>query len=226
MTCDLDLLHDLYRLYPRMEQTLWDAIRDADIGSCLTAPEFQFKKKRVLFLRLLNSGSHGLSTDQTLHVVDAVLKQQDERSTLAVLETFAKDDKGIISRIKGFFRSSSGEEGLWQSASKRASSISQTDSQFLSELSTIPVDHYLHEAAIDVEGTAYALLTMQVDALVSGIGWQILLTQKKECDKQVQREVDIEEAREVHTLWSRFVHQAKDVSALRSTSYVPCGVRR
>ena len=206
---------------------MWDAIRDADIGSYLTVPEFQFKKKRIIFLRLLNSGSHGmkgLNTDQTLHVADAVLQQQDERSTLAVLETVARDDKGIISRIKSFFRSSTGEEGLWQSASKSASSISQADSQFLSELRTIPVDHYLHEAAIDVEGTAYALLTKQVDNLVSVISQQILSTQKRECDKRVQREVDVEESREVQIPWSNFVRQVKDVSTQRSTSYVPCGV--
>ncbi|KAH8977864.1 hypothetical protein EDB86DRAFT_3157238 [Lactarius hatsudake] len=218
-----NLLRDLFLLYPRMEQTLWDAIRDADIGSCLTVPEFHFKKERLLFLRILDSGSHGttsLSTDQTRRVADAVLKQQDKRSTLAVLETFAKDDKGIFSRIKGFFRSSSGEEGLWQSASKRASSV--PDSQFLSDLKTIPVDDYLYEAAVDVEGTAYALLTKRVDTLVSRISQNIFLTQNKECDKQLRREVEIEEAGQVQALWSEFVRKVKDESARRSTSYVPC----
>ena len=95
----------------------------------------------------------------------------------------------------------------------------------LLDLKTIPADHYLHEAAIDVEETAYALFTKQVDSLVSGISRQILSTQKKECDKQVQREVDSEEAEEVQTLWSKFVHQVKDVSTQRSTSYVPCDIR-
>jgi hypothetical protein len=84
---------------------------DADIGSCLKPPEFQFKKKRMMFLHLLNSkdsqdaglaGDEGLSADLTRSVADAVLGQQDERSTLAALETFGKDDKGIISRVQGF----------------------------------------------------------------------------------------------------------------------------
>ncbi|KAH8986018.1 hypothetical protein EDB92DRAFT_1818469 [Lactarius akahatsu] len=214
-----NLLRDLFLLYPRMEQTLWDAIRDADIGSCLSVPEFHFKKERLLFLRILDSGSHGtmgLSTDQTRRVADAVLKQQDKRSTLAVLETFAKDDEGIFSRIKGFFRSTSGEEGSWQSASKRASSV--PDSQFLSDLKTIPVDNYLYEAAVDVEGTAYALLTKRVDTLVSRISQNILLAQRKECDKQVRREAEIEEAGQVQVLWSEFVRKVKDESAQRSTS--------
>ncbi|KAI9455147.1 hypothetical protein BJY52DRAFT_1188514 [Lactarius psammicola] len=212
-------LRDLFLLYPRIEQTLWGNIRGADFGKYLRASEFQFKKKRMMFLQLLNSDSQdgkGLSADLTRSVADAVLGQQDERSALAALETFGKDDKGIFSWLPNLFRSSRGKEGLWESASRRALSVS--DSQFLSELETIPVDHYLHEAAIDAEGTAYTLLTKQIDTLVSGISRQILLTQKKECDKQVQREVDAEEAGEVQILWSKFVHQVKDVSTQRSTS--------
>ncbi|KAI9455148.1 hypothetical protein BJY52DRAFT_1427134 [Lactarius psammicola] len=212
-------LRDLFSLYPRTEQTLRDDIRDADIGSCLTNPEFQLKKKRLLFLRLLYSGSHGtagLSTDQTRCVADAVLGQQDERSILAALETFAKDEKGIFSRIKGFFRPSSGEEGLWQSASKRASSI--TDSQFLLDLETVPVDGYLHKVVTDVETTACAFLAKQVDDLVPKIGQNIISAQIIECDRQVQREVDIKKAGEVQILWSNFVRQIKNVSAQRSTS--------
>ncbi|KAI9455078.1 hypothetical protein BJY52DRAFT_1122217 [Lactarius psammicola] len=194
-------LRDLFSLYPGMEQMLRDTIRGADIGSCLADPEFQFKKKRVLFLRLLESGSYGtagLSTDQTRRVADAVLGQQDEKSVLAALETFAKDDKGMIARIKGYLRSSSGEEGLWQSASKRASSI--TDSQFLLELETVPVGGYPHDAVIDVETTARSFLADQVGDLVSRIGQNITSAQIIECDKQVQREVDIKMAREVQIL--------------------------
>ena len=209
-----------------MEQTLLGHIRGADLGSSLKASEFQFKKKRIMFLHLLNQDSQdakGLSTELTRSVADAVLGQQDERSALAALETIGKDDKSIFSWLPSLFRTSRGKEGLWESASRRALLVS--DSQFLSELKTVSADHYLHEATIDVEGTAYALLKKQVDSLVSGISRQILLTQKKECDKQVHREVDTEEAREVRTLWSKFVHKVKDVSALRSTSYVSCNIR-
>jgi hypothetical protein len=215
---------------------LWGNIYD--LGKCLKASEFQFKKKRMVFLRLLNPDSpstkdsqdakdlqetKSLSADLTRSVSDVVLGQQDERSTLAYLETFRKVDKGVISRVLGFFRSSSGEEDLWHSARKRARSI--PDSEFLLELKTIPVDHYLHGAAIDVEEIAYDLLTKQVDTSVSVISRQILLVQKKERDKQVQLEVDIKEAREVQILWSNFVRQVKDVSTQRSTSYVSYGIR-
>jgi len=209
-----------------MEQTLWDNIRGADIGRCLRVSEFQFKKKRIMFLHLLNSDSQdgkGLSADVARSVADAVLGQQDERNALVALETFGKDDKGLFSWLPSLFRSSRGKEGFWDGAGKRASSVS--DSQFLSDLKAVPVDDYLHEAAVDVEATAYALLSKQVDTLVSGISRQFLLMQKRECDKQVQREADTEEAAEVHILWSKFVHQVKDVSAQRCTSYVTYGVR-
>jgi hypothetical protein len=204
----------------------------------LKTPEFHFKKKRIVFLQLLNPDSQNtnesqdamdlqetksLSADLTRSVSDVVLGKQDEKSTLAYLETFRKDDKGIISRVLGFLRSSRGEEELWESARKRARLIS--DSEFLRELKTIPVDHYLHEAATDVEETAYDFLTKQVDISVSVICRQIILAQKKERDRQVQLDVDIEEAREVQILWSEFVRQVKDVSTLRSTSYVSHGIR-
>lgn len=112
---------------------------------------------------------------------------------------------------------------MWECASRDALSVS--DSQFLSELKAIPVDHYLHEAVVEVEDTAYTFLTKLADASVSRIGQLILSMQKMECDKRVQREADSEEAREVQILWSELVHQIKDVSTQRSTSYVSYGVR-
>ncbi len=205
---------------------IWDNIRGADFGGCLKASEFQFKKKRMMFFRLLNSDLEdaiSLGADLTLSVADAVLSQQDEKSTLAVLETFGRDDNGILSRLRNLFRFSGSEERLWESASRRALSLS--DSQFLSELKTNPVDDHLHEAAVDVEDSAYAFLTKQVDTLVSGISQRILLTQKRECYKQVQREVDTEEAQAVHILWSKFLHQIKDTSTQHSTPYVSYSVR-
>ncbi|KAI9450269.1 hypothetical protein BJY52DRAFT_196728 [Lactarius psammicola] len=211
-------LRDLFLLYPGTEQIFWGNILGADFGECLKVPEFQFKKKRMMFFRLLNSDSldaKSLSADLARSVADAVLSQQDERSTEAVLETFEKDEKGNLSRLRSLFRFSRGEEGLWEIARRNALSVS--DSQFLSELETIFVDGYLHEAAVDVEETAYTFLTKQVDTLVSEISQQILLTQKRECDNQVQREVDIEEARAVHILRSEFLHQIRDVSTQRST---------
>jgi hypothetical protein len=180
-----------------------------------------------MFLHILNSNSRdgaGLSPELTRSVADAVLGQQDEKSALAALETIGKDDeKGIFSWVPSLFRTSRGKEGLWESASRRALSVS--DLEFLSDLKNLPVDHHLYEAAIDIEETAYPLLVKKVDTLVSGISRQILSTQKKECDKQVQREVDAEEAGEVHALWSKLVYEVKDVSARRATSYVSYGIR-
>jgi hypothetical protein len=219
ITWAIDSLRDLFLLYPRIEQSLWGNVRGADLVTCLKASDFQFKKKRMMFLHLLNSDSQdakGLSADLARSVADAVLGQRDEKSALAALEAFGKDDKGLFSWLPSLFKTSRGKEGLWETASRRALSVS--DLQFLSDLETLPVDHYLHEAAVEVEETAYALIAKQVDSVVSGVSRQILLTQKKECDKQVQREVDSEEAGEVHSLWSKFVHQVKDVSAQRSTS--------
>jgi hypothetical protein len=223
----LDLLGGLFNLYRGMERALKDAIRYADIESSLEVPEFQFKKKRIQLLRLLQPGSRrttGVSTDLIRHVADAVLRQQDEVGILTVLETFGVDERGILSRMTGFLRSSTGEEELWLTASKRASSLS--DSEFLSDLRAIPVDNYLHEAASDLEEVAYAILARRVNILVAGVARETILSiQSKQCDTQIQRENEIKEDGELKILWSNFVRQIKDVSMQRSTSYVPSDIR-
>ncbi|KAH8977860.1 hypothetical protein EDB86DRAFT_3157188 [Lactarius hatsudake] len=212
----VDSLRNLFLLYPRMEQMFLGNIREADFGECLKGSEFQFKKKRMMFFRLLDSdlqNAKSLSADLTRSVTDAVLSQQDENSASEILDTFENDDKGNLSRLRGLFRFSR-EEGLWENAKTHASSVS--DSQFLSELRTIPVDDYLRDAAVDVEDTAYALFTERVEALVSRID-QELVAQTLECYEQIQREVDIEEARAVHDLWSKFLQQVKDLSIQPTT---------
>jgi hypothetical protein len=212
----------MFLKFPRLEQQTWGKTRGADLGKCLAASEFQFKKKRIIFLQLLDKGPHaakGLTADLSRSVRDAVLNQPDEKGVLATLEKFRKGDKGVRIRIPSFLNSSSGEEGLWENAKNRASSIS--DSQFLLELKTIPDDHYLHDVAIDVERTAYDILIKHVDSSVSAIARQILSMQKQESDKQVQREAESKEAQQVQILWSKFVRQVKGVSTQRFKSYVP-----
>ena len=221
---DLDLLSGLFILYSTMEKALKNAIRDADIESSLAVPTFQFKKQRVELLRHLHSHSRrttGVSTDLIRHVAEAVFRQQDEWGILTVLESFEMDERSIKSRMKSFLRSSTEEEELWLAAGKRASSLS--DSEFLSGLGTIPVDHYLHEAAIDIEEEAYAILARQVHNLMAGVVRDtILSTQKNQCNKQIQRENEIKEDEALKVLWSNFVRQVKDVSTQGSTLYVPC----
>jgi hypothetical protein len=93
---------------------------------------------------------------------------------------------------------SRGKEELWESASRHTLSIS--DLQLLSDLETLPVDHYLHGAAIDVEEIAYTFIAKQVDSVVSGISRQILSTQKKGVRQARSTRSGSEEAREVHSL--------------------------
>ena len=79
----------------------------------------------------------------------------------------------------------------------------------------------LQEAVVaEVKGTAYACLTTAVESVVSSMGQQILSTQKKESDKQIQREVDSAEEKELGILRSDFVRQIEDLTRQRSGSYV------
>lgn len=223
-------------MFPRLQQSIWGNIHGSDLGKCLKTPEFQFKKKRLMFVQLLDvdwdsqkaevsrdakdsqdaAKTQSSDPELTRPVADTVLKQQDEKSILAYLETFKKEDKGIISRVLGFFRSSS--EELWQTARNRARLTS--DSQFLLDLKDIPVDHFLHAAALDVEEAAYEMLKKQVSLSVSAISRQIRSVQNTEREKQVQEEVDIEEGGEIQEAWSSLVEQIKDASMERYTPYV------
>ena len=215
-------------MFPRLQQSLWGNIHGSDLGKCLKSPDFQFKKKRLMFVQLLGEDSQKAeespdakdstdakppSSELTRPVADTVLQKQDEKSIKEYLETFKKEDRGIISRLLGFFRPSS--EELWQSARNRARTTS--DSQFLLELKDIPTDHFLHAAAIDAEETAYELLKKQVSLSVSAISRQIRSVQNTEREKQVQEEVDIEEGQEVQEAWLSFVHEIKDASTERYT---------
>ena len=79
----------------------------------------------------------------------------------------------------------------------------------------------LREAVVaEVKETAYACLTTAVESVVSSMGQQILSTQKEESDKQIQREVDSAEERELGILRSDFVRQIEDLTRQRSRSYV------
>ncbi len=214
----------LRTIFPRLEQSLPGIIRGADLGKCLKGTEFQFKKKRIMFLRLLKTDSQvakSINADLARSVADAVLNQQDDESALAVLDKFRKDNKDIASLF------GRGEGGLWEKANERAKK-SSSNSNFLVTLHNTPAGDDLHEAAVEAEEKAYALLRKEVDDSVSDISTKILSTQKGELDKHIQREVaelGSDEAREIQIPWSKFVRKVKDASTKHASSYVPCGVR-
>ncbi|KAH9171589.1 hypothetical protein EDB89DRAFT_1906868 [Lactarius sanguifluus] len=228
-------LRDQFTIYPKLEESLWNNIYGADLGKCLKASEFQFKKRRMMFLRLLTLGpgpqnakdsqsakgsqdtedSQNVKDAQDVKASEGAADSENAKSRSADLAQKDKGlDKGLVSRILGFFRSS--EEELWQRARKRARLI--PDSQFLSDIKAIPVGHYLHGALVDIEETAYDLLTKQVETSASAISRQFLSIQKKERETQVQLEVNIEEAAQAEIVWSKFVRQVEDISTQRSTS--------
>jgi hypothetical protein len=78
---------------------------------------------------------------------------------------------------------------------------------------------HLRDATVEAEKNAYARLRELID-IVDGIGKEILLIQKAECDKHIQREMASGEEKELGVLRSDFVHQVEDSSRKRSRSYV------
>ena len=238
LTYHSDPLQDVFRIYPKAEQTFRGNVRAANLGKGIRAPEFQFKKERILILYNLLTNINGLDRNQTRSLADAVLIRRDMRAILDLLKSFVKADKsgssgGLVNSAMEFVSSGSRrivswgssrgtkptkEDALWRGANNFAASV--TDSDFLMQIKTAVLDECLRDAAAEAEETAYACLTMVVESLVSGIGQQILSTQKVECDKQIQREVGSAEEKELENLRSDFVHQIEDLTRQRSRSYV------
>jgi len=247
LTYHLDPLRDVFRIYPKAEQTFRGNVRAA-LEKGIRAPEFQFKKGRILILHYLLMNINGLDGDQIKSLADAVLIRRDMRATLDLLKSFVKGEKsgasgGLLSSAKERVKNSLGmgdegssgawrivswggskstklskEETLWRGANNFASSVS--DSDFLTRLKTAVLDECLRDATAEAEEAAYVCLTTVVESLVSGIGQQILSMQRGECDKQIQREVGSAEERELGILRSDFVRQIEDLTGQRSRSYV------
>jgi hypothetical protein len=239
LTWHLDPLQDLFRFSPNAEQTFRSDIRAANLGNGIKGTEFQYKKERILILRYLLENINGLDRGQMKSLADAVLTRRDEQAVLGLLKVARKEDKGSIgggyinaakdaaNGAKGHVKSALGisksskltrEEALWRDANNFALSVS--DSHFLLELSTAPVDEYLHGATADTEETAYACLRELIEFLVDGTGQKILLIQKAEWVKHIEREIVREQDKKLGDLRSDFVRQVEDLSRERSRSYV------
>jgi hypothetical protein len=246
LTYHLDPLQDVFRIYPKAEQTFRGNVRAA-FEKGIRAPEFQFKKERILILHHLLTNISTLDSDQIKSLADAVLNRRDMRAIPDLLKSSVKGDKtgasgGLINSAKERLKNSIGmgeegsssswrivawgsksskhtkEEALWRGANTFASSVS--DSEFLMRLKTDVLDECLRDATAEAEETAPACLATMAESLVSSIGEQILSMQKGECDKQIQREVGSAEQRGLRILRSDFVRQIEDITRQRSRSYV------
>jgi len=231
LTWCLDPLHDLFRIVPKTEQKFRNIIRAANLEKGIKAPEFQFKKERILILKYLLENTDDLDRDQIRNLADAVLIPHDFQSVLRLLKIAGKEDKGsggfldtAKDRIRiitfGMARGSkpTREEAVWREANNFAASVS--DSRFLLQLHAAPVNECLHDATVEAEETAYTYLRNRIESLVDGIGKQIFSIQKEECNKQILRDVTSGEDKELGILRSEFVHHIEDSTREHCRSYV------
>ena len=230
LTCHSGPLQDLFRIYPKAEKIFRDIIRAAKLENGIKGTEFQFRKERILILDHLLTNVNGLDRDQTQTLMDAVLISPDMHTFIRLLKGAAKGDKSGASSTGGFLaleakerfttfgrHKMSKEEFLWRAAHNP---VSVSDNDFLQQLKTATFDECLRDPAVKAEETAYACLRTQVDSLVAGFGHQILSMQKGACDRQIQREINVEEERELGSLRADFVRKIEDLTRQRSRSYV------
>ena len=234
----LDSLHDLFRVFPKLEQTYWDSIRTANLENGIKDTEFQFKKERILIIYHLLKNIKRPNKGEIRNLADAVLNCRDTDAVrvLKRLKVAAKEDKsstsgGYINAAKRLVKGTlalakssnlTTEKALWRDANDFASSV--PDTHFLLGLKTTPADECLRDAVVEAEEMAYTYLRKLIESLVDRISPQIFSNQKAEGDKQVQREVASDEDKELEILRSEFVHHVEDLSRERSRSYVHCSL--
>ena len=209
LTRSIDALQDLFSIYPKAESIFRDSIRAAKLDEGINGIDFQSKKERMLKLLYLLASYKDLTMHQTRSLCNAVFIVCDEQRTLDLLRSFAMEGnkKVVLS-----------DKAMWEEAQSYAASIS--DLRFLSFVKTIPAIDCLHDAAVKCKETAYDCLTTQLDSLVHETSAQIVLIQKEECEKQAQREIEIEEEKELTICRAKLVRQIEDLSGERSRSYV------
>ena len=212
-------LQDLFSIYPKAASTFRGSIRAASLDKGIKGADFQSKKERMLILHYLFENYKGLNAKQTRSLSDAVLVSRDKQKALLLLKSFSKEEsRSLFSVILGGKRATlSKEEAMWRNAHNYASSFS--DVRFLSYLTSIPTTSFMHDAAIQCEGSAYNCLTMQLESMVSGICEKILSIHKEECAKQIQRGKHEKET-ELETSRSEFVQNIADSCREYSRSYV------
>ncbi len=240
----LDPLQPLFLIFPRTEGIFRGIIRSADLERGIKSTEFQIKKERILVLYHLLGKLDGLDRSQIQTLANAVLDRRDSQTILGLLKDFGTRDNGdasggiwkaakerVTTTLKMTLRF--GDEGgrgsksskltkeemMWRDANHTASLPS--DSRFLSQLKDMATHECLRDATVEAEAAAYAYLPTVVETLVDGIGKQILVAQKQECDKQIDREITSEGDREFGTLRSDFVRLIEDLYRERTSSYVP-----
>ena len=220
LTRNKGTLQDLFSIYPKAASTFRGSIRAANFDKGIKGGDFQSKKERILILHYLCDNHKGLNAKQARSLRDAVLGGRDKQQALGLLKSFSKEENNswISVLLKGKRSTLSKEEAMWRSAHNYASSIS--DPRFLSYLKAIPDTHFMRDAAVECERTAYECLTAQLVSLVSGISQQILSIQKDGCDMQVQREVKSEEEKELKVSRATFFQQIENLCRERSRSCV------
>jgi hypothetical protein len=193
--------------------------RAANLDKGIRSTEFQTSKERMLILYFLLEKFPGLDADQIQAFGDAVLFVGVKQNTLALLNSFSKEEKGgWFSWGKGKTAVTSKEEEMWRIANDYAASVSDLD--FLSFIQTIPTGDFLYVAAAECEETAYDYLTTQLNSLVTGICGKVFSIQEEELDRHVQREIKSEEDKELKLSRAEFVQKIEYLCRERSRSYV------
>lgn len=204
---------DFNKIYKRhFDDAKFDVIKE---------PEFKSLKERLIGVRHLLEKHPEIGPGKRAELIQAVLSEDNLQR---VQQIFPKSDKNIQSgktslwsTLTGFFSGSkeTSEESLRTDLKKMTSSVS--DSDFLLQLKG--VDDKDQEAAIQM---AFALacnqLTSSIDTAVKKMTHAVLRMQEDKCKKQMQREMETEERKELGSKLADFIRAINEVSARRKIS--------
>ena len=215
----VDDLRQLYRAFNGIYKShVDDAKFDVVKGN-----EFKSLKKRLISVRCLLEKHPELSPGKRAELIQAVLSEDNLQRAQQV---FPKSDKktnqpgqssSLWSTITGLFSGSkeTDEESLRTEVKRITKSVS--DSDFLLELKGYD-DKDLKAVIQTTVDAACIQLSSSIDTAVKKMTHAVLRIQQDECKRSIQREMEMEERKELGGKLADFIRAINEVAARRRSS--------
>ena len=214
----VDELRQLYRdfnwIYKRhVDDARFDVIK---------GHEFKSLKERLIAVRHLLEKHPEVDPGKRAELVQVVLSEDNLQRAQQIFPRSDNNNQSgktssLWSTFTGYFSGSkeTDEESLRADVKKITSGVS--DSSFLRQMKGVN-DKDL-EAAIQVAvDLACSQLSSSIDTAVKKMTHAVLRMQEDECKRSMQREIEMEERKELDAKIADFIHAINEVSARRRTS--------
>jgi hypothetical protein len=183
-------------------------------------PDFKFLKERLLLVRHLLGKYQDLDPERRAELIQTLLSEGNLHEAQKMLPNpDKKKESGIISMgLRVLFGGQGGtesEDELKRDMKKIARAVS--DSQFLLGLKSMEIED-LQRAIQEAETLAHTSLSSSIDATVKSMTHAVLHMQQDSCKKEIQKDVQMKEAKALSDALVDFIRDLNAKSAGRRNS--------